>query len=73
MSEPLITPWMDLDEAGKYACSHGRRFLRREMAGRLRAARIGGRKEYFTRREWIDAWLEDRAKLVMVSRREFGR
>lgn len=65
----LTTPWMNLTEAGAYA-KRGRRFMAREIqAGRLRAARVGGRGEYVTRHEWIDAWLEDLARPVLVSRR----
>ncbi len=77
MNETMIpdSPWMDLDAAGVYACGRGRRFLRKEIeAGRLRAARIGGRREYFTRRDWIDEWLETLARPVVVSARTgFGR
>ena len=70
MTEPLNTPWLNLGDAGTYACGRGRRFLRKEIeAGRLRAARIGGRREYFTRRDWVDDWLENLAKPVMVSPR----
>lgn len=68
MSE-AFTPWMNLSEAGPYA-KRGRRFLAREIkAGRLRAARVGGRGEYLTKAEWIDQWLEDLARPVMVARR----
>ena len=43
------------------------RFLRREIeAGNLRAAQIGGRKQYYTTRQWVDSYLEDRARPVMV-------
>ncbi len=69
MTEPLATPWMTLTEAGAYV-HRGRRFVRAEVvAGRLRAARIGGRKEILTRREWLDSWLEELAQPVMVSPR----
>jgi hypothetical protein len=63
------TPWINLQEAGSYA-KRGRRFLAREIqAGRLRAARVGGRGEYLTRREWLDSWIEDLARPVMVGGR----
>ena len=69
MTMTAATPWMNLAEAGAYA-KRGRRFLAREIkAGRLRAARVGGRGEYITRPEWIDSWLEDLACPVMVVRR----
>lgn len=68
MTESQQTPWMNLGEASVYA-RRGRRFLAREIkAGRLRAARVGGRGEYMTRGEWIDGWLEDLAVPVMVRR-----
>jgi hypothetical protein len=62
------TPWKNLGEASVYA-KRGRRFLAREVkAGRLRAARVGGRREFLTRAEWIDQWLEDLAQPVTVRR-----
>lgn len=66
--QQISTPWLNLAEGGAYA-KRGRRFLAREIkAGRLRAARVGGRGEYLTRAEWIDQWLEDLAMPVMVRR-----
>jgi hypothetical protein len=35
-------------------------------AGRLRAARIGGRRTVLTRDEWIDQWIEEQAAPVLV-------
>jgi hypothetical protein len=67
------SPWMTLKEAGRYA-RRGPRFLAREIkAGRLRAARVGGRGEYLTRGPWVDQWLEDLATPVLVSGRRPGR
>jgi excisionase family DNA binding protein len=58
---------LTLHEASEYA-RRGKRFLAREVkAGRLRAARIGGRGEILTRREWLDAYLEDLATPVSVA------
>ena len=64
------SPWLKLRTEGAAYAKRGGRFLAREAnAGRLKAARIGGRGEYLTRREWIDQWIEDQVKPVMVSRR----
>ena len=73
MSEITVSPWLNLTESARYA-KRGRRFLAREIkAGRLKAARVGGRGEYISRPEWIDAWLEDLATPVMVSKMGFRR
>jgi len=56
-----------MKEACAYAHGRSPKFMSREIQrGRLRAARIGERKEYFFRREWIDQWLEDLATPVPV-------
>ena len=72
-ADPAATnsPWMNLAAAAKYAgANRSPRFLAREIkAGRLRAARVGGRGEYVLRREWVDEWLEDLARVVPVSLR----
>jgi excisionase family DNA binding protein len=61
------TPWMNARQAAKYL-QRGRRFVLREIAaGRLQAARIGGRGEILTRREWCDAWVEAQTKPVNVT------
>jgi hypothetical protein len=63
---PDSTPWRTL--AGAAARTHrGKRFLSREVkAGRLRAARIGGRGELLFRDEWLDQWIEDQATPLVV-------
>src|SRR5688572_893768 len=49
--------WLTLKEATEY-CRCGPKLLRREeKAGRLRAARVGGRRELRFLAQWIDAWL----------------
>lgn len=69
MNVPIVSPWLTLAEASAYA-KRGKRFIRNEVkAGRLRAAVIGGKREYLTKTEWIDAWLEALARPVLVSRR----
>lgn len=63
------SPWLTLTEASDYA-RRGKRFLAREVkSGRLRAARVGGRGEILTRREWLDAYLEELAAPVQIMRR----
>lgn len=63
------SPWLTLADAATYA-KRGKRFIAREVtAGRVRAARVGGRRELVFRREWLDAWLEDLAAPLMVRRR----
>jgi len=63
---PSSSPWMNLAEAAEYA-RRGRRSLAREIkAGRLKAARVGGRGEYLTRAAWVDDWLTGLSTEVMV-------
>ena len=52
------SPWLTVKEAAARA-QVGRKTLYREItAGRLKAAVVGGRREYRLKPEWIDAWLE---------------
>lgn len=54
---PVDSPWLTITEA-THVAKCGARLLRREInAGRLRAARIGGRRDIRIHRDWIDAWL----------------
>jgi hypothetical protein len=79
-SRVLDSPWLNLDDAARYASGDtlterghvriGPRSLKRAVkAGRLRAARIGGRKQLLFRREWIDAWILDQTTPVTLHRR----
>lgn len=62
----MDSPWLTAGEAAAYA-KRGRRFLAREVkAGRLRAAVIGGRREFFFKREFLDQWLEDQTTPVLL-------
>ena len=64
----MESPWLNGTQAAAYVGRH-KEFLFREIrAGRLRAARIGGRGEILTRAEWLDAWVETQAKPIMVRR-----
>lgn len=67
MTSVPSTPWRTLAGAAERA-HRGKRFLSQEVkAGRLRAARIGGRGELLFRDEWIDQWIEDQATPVIVN------
>ncbi len=65
----MESPWMNAREAGRYL-RRSRLFVLREVrAGRLKAARVGGRREILTRAEWCDAWVQQNAEPVMIRRR----
>jgi excisionase family DNA binding protein len=50
--------WITAKEAATYA-RVGLKLIYREVdAGRLRAARVGGRRSIRLKAEWISAWLE---------------
>jgi excisionase family DNA binding protein len=60
--KPQGSPWLTASEAATYL-KRGRRFVVREIkAGRMRGATVSGRGggEVLTRREWLDAWVEDK-------------
>jgi excisionase family DNA binding protein len=58
--------WFNSTQAGKYI-NRSKRFVLREIhAGKLRAARIGGRGEILTTPEWLDQYVESQASPVIV-------
>ena len=64
----LDDPWLDL-EMGADRALVSPSTLRREMkGGRLRFARVGGRKHIRIRASWIDDWL-----IASTTPREAGR
>ena len=67
------SPWLNPQQASQYAHRHPQTLAREVRAGRLRAARVGGRGEYFYRAEWLDEWLEGQAlPIVITPRRRLG-
>lgn len=51
-------PWLTVEQGAERA-QVGKKTLYGEVrAGRLRAARVGGRRELRFKAEWIDSWLE---------------
>jgi excisionase family DNA binding protein len=51
------SPWLTVGEAARRARCGVKTIYREVRAGRLRAARIGGRRELRLRPEWVDDWL----------------
>jgi excisionase family DNA binding protein len=51
------SPWLTVGEAAERAKCGVKTIYREVRAGRLKAARIGGRRELRFLAEWIDAWL----------------
>lgn len=63
-AEPII--WLLASEAAKRARVQVRTIYREVKAGRLKAARVGFRRELRFKAEWIDEWLERSAQPVLV-------
>ena len=56
-SEVVQTPWLTVREAAARARCGSKLIYREVRAGRLRAARVGGRRELRFLDQWIDEWL----------------
>ena len=61
--------WKNAEQAAAYLGNNrSKRFILREAkAGRLRAARLGGRGEIVTCDQWLDEYVEQQAKPVLVN------
>ena len=53
----VTSPWLTVGEAAERARCGAKLIYREVRAGRLLAARVGGRRELRLRAEWIDEWL----------------
>lgn len=67
------TPWMTVTRAAAYAKTSPKTLYREVAAGRLRAARVGGRRDLRLRAEWIDQWLESTTTPVAVTPKKGNR
>ena len=56
-SEVVQTPWLTVKEAAVRARCGSKLIYREVRADRLRAARVGGRRELRFLDSWIDEWL----------------
>jgi excisionase family DNA binding protein len=52
-----VPAWLTIEEGAARARVHVATLRREIRAGRLRHARVGGRKCIRLRPEWVDAWL----------------
>jgi excisionase family DNA binding protein len=66
------SPWLTVNEAADRARCGPRLIYRAVAAGRLRAVRLGGRRELRVLAEWLDAWLLDQAPLLDTQGRLIG-
>ena len=62
------TPWLTVNEAADRARCGPKLIYREVRAGRLRAARVGGRRELRLLVEWVDEWLLQMTTPTRVSR-----
>lgn len=49
--------WLTAEEAAEYTRTGVKTIYREVRAGRLKAARVGGRRELRLTHEWVDEWL----------------
>ena len=56
---PAETPWLKVPEAAERARCGVKTVYREVKAGRLKAARLGGRRELRFQAVWVDEWLTD--------------
>jgi excisionase family DNA binding protein len=69
--EPIV--WLTVKQAAARAQVAPWTIYHEVRAGRLRAARIGGRRELRFRESYIDAWLEQSATPQDVDASRFSR
>lgn len=62
MPEPDVSsPWLDAGQGARYARVSRKLLYRAVRSGRLKAARVGGKRQVRLRREWLDAFIEGHA------------
>ena len=63
-TENEASPWWDVGRGAAYARVSKKLLYRAIRGGKLKAARIGGRREVRLRREWLDAFIEARVPRI---------
>ena len=64
----ILSPWLTAAEAANHARVGIKTIYGAVRSGRLRAARIGGRRELRFLSLWVDAWLEASAEPIEIKR-----
>ena len=62
------TPWMRVDQAAAYALVSEKTLYRAVESGKLRCARVGGRRSLRFKREFLDQWLVSTVIPVVAAR-----
>ena len=65
-SEANSDPWLTLAQSAERVQVHEATLRREIKLGRLRHARVGGRKAIRIRASWLDAWLEQSTTPVEI-------
>ena len=68
MASDSPSPWLTVKSASERVDCGAKLIYREIKAGRLRAARIGNRRDLRIHIEWIDQWLVASAEPVEVRR-----
>lgn len=69
MSSSAPSDWLTVEQARQIAQCGVKLLYREVKVGRLRAARLGGRRDLRIHRTWIDEWLMRCATPTEISRR----
>jgi excisionase family DNA binding protein len=59
--------WLDVRQAARHANCGRKSIYNAVTSGKLRAARLGGRHELRFLAEWVDAWLIETSKPVIIN------
>jgi excisionase family DNA binding protein len=62
----MTSVWLTLNQAAEHAQVNPATLYREIKAGRIQAARVGGRRSIRLRPEWVDAWLDAAARPIRV-------
>lgn len=66
--QQTATPWRTVEELAAYAKVSKKSIYAAVASGKLRAARVGGRRDIRGKDSWTDAWLEATATPQETSR-----